>query len=114
LPVTLNVPVTVELASNSMLPVPTVLISKLLLLAVVSIRLPTICMSSVRNGPPTISPTTVKVPVIVVLPTVVVLPETVKPSFIVTTLLKILGAFTVNVSLTTVVSYVVLPFTVNA
>ena len=41
-PLTPNVPVTFELASSSMLPVPTVLISKLLFELVVSIRLPTI------------------------------------------------------------------------
>ena len=65
---TLKVPVTFELASSSMLPVPVVLISKLLFVAVVSILLPTICMSSVRNGPPTMSPTTVKLPVTDMLP----------------------------------------------
>ena len=64
---TLKVPVTFELASNSIDPVPTVLISKLLFELVVSILLPTICMSSVRNGPPTISPVTYNVPLTVAL-----------------------------------------------
>ena len=64
---TLKVPVTFELANNSMLPVPTVLISKLLFELVVSILLPTICMSSVRSGPPTISPVTYSVPLTVAL-----------------------------------------------
>ena len=66
-PLTPNVPVTFEFASNSIEPVPVVLTSKLLLVAVVSIRLPTICISSVRNGPPTISPVTYKVPLTVAL-----------------------------------------------
>ena len=42
LPLTFKLPVTFVLASNSIVPVPTVLISKLLFVAVVSIRLPTI------------------------------------------------------------------------
>ena len=67
LPLTSKVPVTLLFASNSIVPVPTVLISKLLLLAVVSILLPTICMSSVRNGPPTMSPVTYSVPFTVAL-----------------------------------------------
>ena len=66
-PLTPKLPVTFVLANNSILPVPTVLISKLLFVAVVSILLPTICMSSVRNGPPTISPVTYNVPLTVAL-----------------------------------------------
>ena len=67
LPLTPKLPVMFVLASSSIEPVPVVLTSKLLFVAVVSIRLPTICMSSVRNGPPTISPITVNVPLIVAL-----------------------------------------------
>ena len=62
-----KLPVTFELANNSIVPVPTVLISKLLFELVVSMRLPTICISSVRNGPPTISPVTYNVPLTVAL-----------------------------------------------
>ena len=53
-------PVTLVFVCNSILPVPTVLSSKLLLLAVVSILFPAIRISSVLIGPPNISPSTVK------------------------------------------------------
>ena len=67
LPLTPKLPVTFVLASSSIDPEPTVLTSKLLFVAVVSILLPTICISSVRNGPPTMSPVTVNVPAILTL-----------------------------------------------
>ena len=81
LPLTPKLPVTFVLANNSMLPVPTVLISKLLFVAVVSILLPTICMSSVRNGPPTMSPVTVNVPAILTLLLAVTGPVNVEEPF---------------------------------
>ena len=62
-----------------MLPVPTVLTSKLLFVAVVSILLPTICISSVRSGPPTMSPVTYNVPLIVALLLTVKLLDVIAP-----------------------------------
>ena len=78
LPLIPKLPVTFVLANNSMLPVPTVLISKLLFVAVVSILLPTICISSVRNGPPTMSPVTYSVPPTVKLSLAVIGPVNVE------------------------------------
>ena len=74
-----KVPVTFEFASNSIEPVPTVLTSKLLFDDTVSILLPTICMSSVRNGPPTMSPVTYNVPLTVALLLTVKLLDVIAP-----------------------------------
>ena len=102
LPLTLKLPVTFVSASNSIEPVPVVLTSKLLFVAVVSIRLPTICMSSVRSGPPTISPVTYNVP------------ETLSVSLASTGPVNVVNPFTnklPNVAVPVTVSF---PVTVNA
>ena len=102
LPLTFKSPVTLVLANSSIEPVPTVLTSKLLFVAVVSILLPTICMSSVRSGPPTMSPITYNVP------------ETLSVSFASTGPVNVVNPFTnklPNVAVPVTVSF---PVTVNA
>ena len=98
-PLTPKLPVTFVFANNSILPVPTVLTSKLLFVAVVSILLPTICMSSVRNGPPTISPVTYKVPPTVNVSLAVIGPDNVVVPFT-TKLPKVAVPVTVSLPVT--------------
>ena len=102
LPLTFKLPVTFVSASNSIEPVPVVLTSKLLFVAVVSILLPTICISSVRSGPPTMSPVTYNVP------------ETLSVSFASTGPVNVVNPFTNKLPNVAVPVTVSLPVTVNA
>ena len=101
LPLTFKLPVTFVSASNSIEPVPDVLTSKLLFVAVVSILLPTICISSVRSGPPTMSPVTYNVP------------ETLSVSFASTGPVNVVNPFTNKLPNVAVPVTVSLPVTVN-